>query len=81
MVKTVGRGINAPILENDHSYRNFNKKQSFRWRSGVDTSQNADAMTDDSQTLTGAGTPKVDALKPKNVFSKTRQHNWDIEGC
>ena len=43
---------------------------------GVDASQNADTMTDDSQTLTGAGTPKVDALKPKK---KVRVATWNVQ--
>ena len=33
-------------------------------------------MTDDSQTLVGAGIPKVDALKPKK---KTRVANWNVQ--
>ena len=40
------------------------------------TSQNAVVMTDDSQTLTGAGTPKVDALKPKK---KVRVATWNVQ--
>ena len=43
---------------------------------GVDANQQADAMTDASESLTEAGTPKVDALQPKK---KTRVATWNVQ--